>query len=167
VKLESGEQGYVTDIGWRTTRIRLLPNNIVIIPNNKLAQARILNYSLPDKSMALLIPVSVSYGADTDLVQRILIEEATQAVGQVPGLLASPEPFVRFIPGFGQFSLDWTLICHVREFVDQYLVQHELRLRFLKRFRTEGVEIPYPTRTVYLHGDDPEPTDVSAGREGA
>jgi len=154
VKLESGEEGSVTDIGWRTTRIRLPPNNVVIIPNNKLAQARIINYSLPDKSMALLIPISVSYTADLDQVQRLLIEEATTAMGHVPGLLAKPEPFVRFIPGFGQSSLDLTLIVHVREFADQVLVQHELRLRILKRFRTNGVEIPFPSRTVYVH-DEP------------
>ncbi|MFZ5863727.1 MAG: mechanosensitive ion channel family protein [Nitrospirota bacterium] len=167
IKLESGEEGSVSDIGWRTTRIRLLPNNVVIIPNNKLAQARILNYSLPDKSMALLIPISVSYDSDTALVQRILVEEATHAAGQVPGLLANPAPFVRFIPGFGQSSLDWTLICQVREFVDQYLVQHELRLRILKRFRAEGIEIPYPSRTVYVHGEEQGPITGSAAREGA
>jgi small-conductance mechanosensitive channel len=154
IRLESGEEGYITDIGWRTTRIRLLPNNVVIIPNNKLAQARITNYDLPDKSMAVLIPISVAYGADLDRVQRILVEEATRGAREIPGLLAQPEPFVRFIPGFGQSSLDLTLICHVREFVDQYLAQHELRLRILTRFRAEGVEIPYPSRTVYVHGDD-------------
>jgi len=151
VKLESGEEGSVTDIGWRTTRIRLPPNNVVIIPNNKLAQARILNYSLPDKCMALLIPISVSYTADLDQVQRLLIEEATAAIGQTLGLLAAPAPIVRFIPGFGQSSLDLTLIVHVREFADQVLVQHELRLRILKRFRADGVEIPFPSQTVYVH----------------
>jgi small-conductance mechanosensitive channel len=167
IRLESGEEGYVTDIGWRTTRIRLLPNNLVIIPNNKLAQARIVNYYLPEKKLALLIPIGVSYDSDLDLVQRLLIEEATGGIGTIPGLLGEPAPFVRFIPGFGQSSLDLTLICHVNEFVDQFLVQHELRLRILKRFRSEGVQIPYPSRTVYVHGDGPGPVTSLAGREGA
>jgi small-conductance mechanosensitive channel len=167
IRLESGEEGTVSDIGWRTTRIRLLPNNVVIIPNNKLAQARILNYSLPDKAMALLIPISVSYDADLNLVQRLLVEEATRGVGQIPGLLAQPAPFVRFIPGFGQSSLDLTLICQVGEFVDQYLVQHELRLRILNRFRTEGVTIPYPSRTIYVHRDGPAAIAEAARTPGA
>jgi len=64
--------------------------------------------------------------------------------------LGDPEPFVRFIPGFGESSLDFTLICQVQEFVDQYLAQHELRKRIFKRFREEGIEIPFPHRTVYL-----------------
>lgn len=150
IRLESGEEGYVADIGWRTTRIRLLPNNLVIIPNSKLAQARIINFDLPEKRMAILIPVSVGYGEDLEQVEKILVEEATRGAGEIPGLLAEPAPFVRFIPGFGPSSLDLTLICHVAQFVDQYLVQHELRHRILKRFRAEGVEIPYPVRTVHL-----------------
>jgi small-conductance mechanosensitive channel len=150
VKLESGQEGYVDDITWRTTRIRMPTNNMVVIPNDKLAQSVVTNYYLPEKRMSLLIPVGVSYSEDPDRIERILVEEAKMAVGEIPGLLGEPEPFVRFIPGFGDSSLDFTLICQVKEFVDQYLAQHELRKRIFRRFRTEGVEIPFPQRTVYL-----------------
>lgn len=150
VKLESGQEGYVVDIGWRTTRIRMLPNNMVIIPNNKITQSILTNYYLPDPTMALLIPISASYDVDPDHVERVLVEEATKAIGQIPGLLAEPAPFVRFIPGFGSSSLDFTLICQVREFTDQYLVQHDLRRRIFTRFKAEGIEIPYPQRTVHV-----------------
>ncbi len=153
IKLESGEQGYVKDITWRTTRIRMLGNNEVIIPNSKLSQSIVTNYYLPEKWMSLLINVGVSYSCDPDHVERVLTEEAMSAIGEVPGLVGAPEaddPFVRFIPGFGESSLDFTLICKVKEFVDQYLVQHELRKRIFKRFRKEGIEIPYPHRTVYV-----------------
>ncbi|HLB54691.1 MAG TPA: hypothetical protein VJK71_06255, partial [Gemmatimonadales bacterium] len=85
-----------------------------------------------------------------DRVEQVLVEEATEAACEVPGLLAEPTPFVRFIPGFGESSLDFTLICRVASFVDQYLVQHELRKRILRRFRAEGIEIPFPVRTVEL-----------------
>lgn len=150
VKLEGGEEGYVEDIGWRTTRIRKLQNNMVIIPNSKLVESIITNFYLPEKEMALLIEIGVSYDSDPDHVERVLIEEAKEAAKYVPGLLAEPEPFVRFIPGFQDFSLNFTLICRVREFVDQYLAQHEIRKRLFKRFKREGIEIPFPIRTVYL-----------------
>ena len=150
IRLESGEEGYVEDITWRTTRIRMLPNNMVLIPNSKLAQSIITNYYLPIKRMSLLIRVGVSYDADPEHVERVLIDVAKSAVGEIPGLVGEPEPFVRFIPGFGDSSLDFTLICQVKEFVDQYLVQHELRKRIFKRFKEEGIEIPFPHRTVYL-----------------
>jgi small-conductance mechanosensitive channel len=150
VKLESGQEGYVVDIGWRTTRIRMLPNNMVILPNSKLTQSVVTNYYLPEQKMAVLIPVSVSYAADPEQIERVLLEEAQQATGEIPGLLSDPAPMVRFIPGFGPSSLDFTLICHVREYTDQYLVQHDLRKRILKRFKKEGLEMPYPQQTIHV-----------------
>lgn len=150
IRLETGQEGYVDDITWRTTRVRMLPNNMVVIPNGKLAQSVVTNYYLPEKRMSVLIQIGVSYSSDPEKIERILVEEARKAVGEVPGLLGDPEPFVRFIPGFGESSLDFTLICQVREFADQYLAQHELRKRIFKRFTEEGIEIPFPHRTVYL-----------------
>jgi small-conductance mechanosensitive channel len=150
VKLESGQEGYISDIGWRTTRVRMLPNNIVIIPNAKLAQSVVTNYYLPEQRMSLLIPIGVSYDSDPEMVEKILVEEALKGARDIPGLLAEPAPFVRFIPGFGDFSLDFTLICQVKEFVDQYLAQHELRKRIFNRFKQEGIEIPFPIRTIYM-----------------
>lgn len=158
VRLENGVEGFVEDIGWRSTHIRMLPNNLVVVPNAKLAQSIITNYHLPEPRMSLLIPVSVSYAADPDHVEQVLVEEATKAAAEVPGLLAEPAPFVRFIPGFGDFSLDFTLICSVASFVDQYAVQHELRKRILRRFRAERIEIPFPIRTVELRQIDGEET---------
>ncbi|HLA48153.1 MAG: hypothetical protein A2W77_01605 [Nitrospinae bacterium RIFCSPLOWO2_12_39_16] len=156
IRLETGQEGYVEDITWRTTRVKMLPNNIVVIPNSKLAQSIVTNYYLPEKRMSLSIPIGVSYSSDPEKVEKILVEEAKKAVGEIPGLIKDPEPFVRFIPGFGESSLDFTLICQVREFVDQYLVQHELRKRIFKRFKKEGIEIPFPQRTVHLKGEKEE-----------
>lgn len=150
IRLETGQEGYVEDITWRTTRVRMLPNNMVVIPNSKLSQSIITNYYLPERRMSLLLSIGVSYAEDPEKIEAILVEEAKLAVGHVEGLLGDPEPFVRFIPGFGQSSLDFTLICQVNEFTDQYLAQHELRKRIFKRFREEGIEIPFPQRTVYL-----------------
>lgn len=143
IRLESGQEGYVDHIGWRSTHIRALQNNIVVVPNSKLAQTIVINFHLPERRTALLIPIGVSYDSDPQAVEAIVTDEAKKAVGKIEGLLGDPEPFVRLIPGFGEFALDFTLICQVREFVDQYLVQHELRKRILKRFAQEGIQIPY------------------------
>ncbi|MBP1749984.1 MAG: integral rane protein [Deltaproteobacteria bacterium] len=153
VKLESGQEGYIEDITWRTTRVRTLPNNMVVVPNSELAKSIVTNYYLPEKRLSLLIPVSVSYSCDPAMVEQVLIDEARRSVGEIPGLLGDPEPFVRFMPGFGESSLDFTLICQIDEFVDQYLVQHELRKRIFERFRNEVIEIPFPQRTVYIRVD--------------
>ena len=154
IRLESGQEGTVKDITWRTTRIELLSNNTVIIPNSKLAQSVVTNYHLPEKSLTLRLPVSVSYRTDPQRVEEVLVEVARKAAGEVPGLLVEPEPEVRFSPGFGESSLDFTLNCQVAEFSDQYLVQHELRKRIFQRFKEEGIEIPFPQRTVHLRPSD-------------
>jgi len=150
VKLESGQEGKVEDITWRTTRIQMAPNNMVVIPNKKLSESVVVNYSLPGQVMALAIKIGVSYSSDPDHIERVLSGEAAKAIGQVPGLLPTPEPFVRFIPGFGENSIDFTLICQVAEFADQFLVQHELRKRIFRRFKDEGIEIPLPQRTISI-----------------
>lgn len=150
IKLSTGEEGYVTDISWRSTTLRALANNLIVVPNAKLAQAIVTNYNLPERRMSLLIPIGVSYDSDPEIIEKILIEEAIRGAGEISGLLAEPAPFVRFIPGFGDSSLDFTLICQVSEFVDQYLAQHELRKRIFRRFRKEGIEIPFPIRTLHI-----------------
>ena len=153
IRLETGQEGYVADISWRTTRIRMVPNNMVIVPNSKLAQSVVTNYYLPERRMQIAIPVSVNYDSDPDVVERILIEEAKRAAGAVPGLLADPAPSVRLVPGFGVSSLDYTLVVHIAEVTEQNPVLNELHKRILKRFRLERIEIPYPTRTVYVKED--------------
>ena len=150
IKLETGDEGYVTDISWRSTALRALSNNLIVVPNSKLAQVIVTNYHLPETRMTTRISVGVSYDCDPDDIERILLEEAAAGVPEIQGLLAEPEPVVRFSPGFGESSIDFTLICHVAEFVDQFLVQHELRKRIFRRFRKDGIEIPFPIRTVHL-----------------
>lgn len=160
VKIADSIEGFVVDVGWRSTRVRMLQNNVVIVPNKKVAESTIINYDLPESRMSLLIRVSVAYASDPDRVETALVDEALRAAGEVPGLLADPPPFVRFIPGFGESSLDFTLICQVATFVDQYLAQHELRKRILRRLRADGIEIPFPVRTVELRS-------AAAGGDGA
>ncbi len=150
IKIETGQEGFVEDITWRTTRIRMLSNNIVVIPNNRLAQSIAVNYFLPEKRIVIQMPVSVSYFSDPEIIEKILLEEVRKAAMTTEGLLQEPEPSVRFSPGFGESSLDFTVVFNVREITDQYAVQHELRKRIFNRFKEEGIEIPYPHRTVYL-----------------
>jgi small-conductance mechanosensitive channel len=143
-------EGYVVDVGWRSTRIRMLQNNVVIVPNSKVAQSVITNYDLGETRVTLSIAVGVSYDADPDHVERVLVDEATRAVGEVDGLLGEPPPAARLLPGFGAYSLDFTLVCWIARFPQQFVIQHELRKRLLRRLRAEGIEMPFPMRTVEL-----------------
>ena len=137
-------EGHVLDVGWRSTRIRMMQNNVVVVPNKRVAESVITNFDLDETRTGISIRVAVGYDADPDQVERALVEEARAAVGQVPGLLGDPPPVARLIPGFGEYSLEFTLTCQTRRIVDQFLVQHELRKRILKRLRAEGIAIPMP-----------------------
>jgi small-conductance mechanosensitive channel len=155
-------EGYVVDVGWRSTRVRMLQNNVVIVPNKRVAESIIVNYDMPERRMGLLIKVSVGYASDPNRIERILLEEARAAARDVKGLLAEPAPLALLLPGFGAYSLDFTLICQVASFVDQFEVQHELRKRILRRFRAEGIEIPYPIQTVETRGGAGDPRKDSS-----
>ena len=152
IKLNTGEEGYVTDIGWRCTTMRALAYNLVIVPNAKLAQAIVTNYSLPEKRVATNIVVTVGYECDPDAVEAMLLEVLNQAVAEVPGMLAEPAPSVGFDPGFGDNGFGYTLGFQVAEFADQARVRNEVRRRVIRRLRVENIGIPYPARTVFLRG---------------
>src|SRR5882724_6339746 len=154
VKLADTVEGHVEDIGWRSTRVRMLQNVVVTIPNKRVAESIITNYDMLEPRLALLIRVGVDYGADPDLVERLLVEEASRAVGEVSGLLAEPAPTARLIPGFGDLSLDFTLACQVSSFTDQFVVQHELRKRILRRLAAEGAQIPVRASELRRAGGD-------------
>jgi small-conductance mechanosensitive channel len=151
IKLDGGQEGYVTDISWRSTSIRSLANNLIVVPNSKLAQAIVTNYNLPERRMGVGVQVNVSLDSDPEHVERVLLEVGLKAAQEIPGLLADPAPSVAFDPGVGDFSLGFSLNYQVSEFVNQFGVRNELRKRIFLRFRGEGIQIPFPTRTVYLN----------------
>ncbi len=147
LKLDSGEDGYVTDINWRTTKIRMLPNNVVLVPNEKLAKATVTNYYLPDKEMAVLVNLGVHYNSDLKRVEKVTCEVAGEVMREVTGGVPGFEPFIRY-GSFGDFSIGFTVILRAREFVDQYLIKHEFIKRLHERYAREGIVIPYPIRAI-------------------
>lgn len=147
IKLESGEEGYVSEIGWRNTRIRMLPGVVVVVPNNKIISTTIHNYYLPDKEMAALAEVGVAYQSDLEKVERVTIEVAREVQKKVQGAVPNFEPFIRYHT-FSDSSINFTVILRVKEFTDQYLVKHELIKALHTRYQKEGIVIPYPIRTL-------------------
>lgn len=149
IKLDSGEEGYVTDIGWRSTTLRSPANHLIIIPNAKLAQSIITNYNMPDPPVNIVVPVGVSYESDPRRVKQILYEEAKSIIDDVPGFVKDFDPIVRF-QSFGDFALNFVVIFRVENYDTQFAVWDEIHQRLFARLQREGIEIPFPIRTVYL-----------------
>jgi small-conductance mechanosensitive channel len=150
IKLDDGNQGYVTDITWRNTTIKEISNNVIIVPNSKLASAIFTNYHLPAKEITLTMDVGVSYDSDLELVEKVTIEVAKEVMQEIAPELSKNEPYMRFHT-FNDFSIDFTLYMRVSEFFDQRIGKHLFVKKLHKRYQLEGIQIPFPIRDVYLH----------------
>ncbi|MCA9674370.1 MAG: mechanosensitive ion channel family protein [Kofleriaceae bacterium] len=149
VKLETGQEGHVEDIGWRSTRIKLLANNLVILPNSRLAQSLVINYDLPSQDQGMIIQCGVHYASDLELVERVTIEVGREVLGSVTGGVADFTPLVRFHT-FNSSSIDFSVILRVKTYVDNYLLKHEFIKRLQKRYAAENISIPFPITAVNL-----------------
>ncbi|GAA1270238.1 MULTISPECIES: mechanosensitive ion channel family protein [Streptomyces] len=149
IRLSSAEEGYVVDINWRNTVVRQLSNNLVIIPNAKLASTNMTNYSRPEQQMTLLVQVGVGYDSDLEHVERVTAEVVESVMVDITGAVPEHEPAIRFHT-FGDSRISFTVILGVGEFSDQYRIKHEFIKRLHARYRDEGIRIPAPTRTVAL-----------------
>ena len=147
IKLDSGEEGYVEKIGWRTTWVRMLPNNVVVIPNKVLVSSKILNYYYPETEIAVLVQVGVHYESDLKHVEKVTCEVAKDVMKTVQGGVSEFDPFIRYHT-FADFSINFTVILRAKEFVDNYLIKHEFIKRLHERYAKEGINIPYPIRAI-------------------
>lgn len=148
IKVEGGVAGFVEDIGWRSTRVRTLPNTLVIIPNSKLAESIITNYSLPVLEMSVVLQCGVDYGSDLEKVERITIDVAEHVQKTVPGAKKDFEPFIRYHT-FDESNINFSIILRVEEPAVQYIVKHEFIKALKKRYDEEGIEISWPIVKVH------------------
>lgn len=147
VRLSSGEEGRVTDITWRFTTIVPAGNaNMVVIPNQKIASSNITNFSMPHRDIVIKIPVGVAYDSDLEQVERITVEVAEKILEKIDKAV-QVKPTVRFTD-FGDSSINFNVLMHSSRFDHQFLLKHEFIKALTKRYREEGIEIPYPVRTV-------------------
>jgi len=149
VTLENGISGYIEDIGWRSTKIRTLPNTLVIIPNTKLADSIVTDESKPQKEMSVVVQCGVDYGSDLEKVEKITIKVAEKIQKTVPGAVRDFKPFIRYHT-FGDSNINFSVILRVQEPVARYLAVHEFIKALKKQFDKEGIEISWPVRKVYL-----------------
>lgn len=158
IKLDSGEEGFVEDIGWRNTRIHLWANNTVIVPNSKLIQSTITNYELPQQQLSVYIPCGVGYNSNLDYVEQVTIDVGKQVLRDIPGAITDFEPVVRF-KEFGDSNINFLTVLRAKDVASQYLIHHEFIKRLHRRYREEGIEISYPVRVLEMRTTDTQPSE--------
>jgi len=145
IQLAGGETGDVMEIGLRCTRIRTFENNILVVPNTELVNTKVINQCFPDSVMRGKAKVGVAYGADIDKVKAIMLDIANSH----PQIVKTPPPIVLFTE-FADSSLTVQMFYWVKNCMEVGIVQDEINCKIKKRFEEEGIEIPFPIRTVYL-----------------
>jgi small-conductance mechanosensitive channel len=140
IRVDPSYEGYVDSIGWRSTQLRTLSNNLVVIPNATLSKAVITNYSLPNPTISASVRIDVPLDADLDRVEDALADEARRAV-DIPQVATDPAPSTALSPGFVDGVAAFSIYVQVKSFGDVGTVQHALRKRVAARFKKDGLAL--------------------------
>lgn len=151
VRLDSGQEGYLTRLGWRSSHIRILPEGAVVVPNSRLAQSVLTNFTLPDGDSAIAIDITVAATSDLDRVEAVTLEVAREVLraassassnlGTSPNdasIAADEEPSVRF-QGFTAATVRLTV--GLRTSRDAAAIRHEFIKRLSTRYQREGITL--------------------------
>ncbi len=147
VELDSGQMGYVTNITWRNTSMKERTNNLITIPNSKLSNAITKNYDVLDTSYSVKITAGVAYDSDLEKVERVTLDVARNVIDDLDTAKKDYEPVVRF-QEFADSSINFTVYMRAVKYGDHHSIKHEFIKRLHKRFDEEGIEIPFPIRTL-------------------
>ncbi|MFQ5996770.1 MAG: mechanosensitive ion channel family protein [Dehalococcoidales bacterium] len=153
VELDNGIRGYVTDVGWRSTRIRTSFNNLVIIPNSRLADSVITNYHGPSMELAVIVNAGVSYSSNLAHVESIALEVAREVIQDLDEAVKTFEPWFGY-EEFGESNINFWVWLQATDRIASFRVKSELIKRLHARFDQEGITINYPVRTTYLQWAD-------------
>jgi small-conductance mechanosensitive channel len=147
IELESGEQGFVERIGWRSTWIKMLPNNVVIMPNSTLSQSKIINYFYPEKELSVPVEVGVHYDSDLGKVEEITLDVARHILKTHKWGVPEYDTFVVFHT-FDSSSINFTVMLRTREYFNRFFIKSAFIKALHARFKEEGIVIPYPIRAI-------------------
>jgi small-conductance mechanosensitive channel len=145
IQLAGGQIGDVADIGLRSTKIKTLDNQLLIIPNSDLCNNMLINQAFPDARAKGRINIGVAYGSDVERVKELLVTTALDC----EAVLRAPAPEAYFA-SFGDSALNMSLFFWVEEYSQLFSVTDRINTNILRRFNESGIEIPFPIRTVIL-----------------
>ena len=150
IKLDSGETGEIIDVGLRSTRIKSFEEgNEIIIPNSILMNSKIINYGRPEVYLKKIIKIGVAYGSDIRKVKNILLN----CISKMRNILKNPSPQVYFLE-MADFSLNFEVIFWINNYQERLKVQDEFISSAYRELQTQGIQIPFPTYTIYINKKD-------------
>ncbi len=151
VLMENGDYCRVEQIGMRSTKLyNTFDHDMIILPNSKIANEKVINLTEPDNKMKVKITVGVAYDTDIQQAKSIMLDVATNHPDVI--VEENKAPFARLVD-FGDSALGLKLYTWVNHLDDQWRVGAEMRESILEKFNTAGIEIPFPQRVVHMERD--------------
>jgi len=152
-RIEVGDvSGDVIDIRIRSTTILTNDNISIIVPNSEFISSKVINWSYEDRNVRLNFPVNVAYKEDPDRIKKLLLE----IVDKNEGVLKEPKPDVLF-EEFGDNSIQFNLRIWTMKYINRPgVLKSQLYYEIFRRFREEGIEIPFPQRVLYIKNKESE-----------
>jgi small-conductance mechanosensitive channel/CRP-like cAMP-binding protein len=147
----SDQVGAVIQTSWRSTTIRTLDGDFVIIPNGSISKEEIVNYSAPNPRHAQYVQVGTRYELPPNLVKETIAEAALQTAG----VLAEPKPQV-WLTEYGDFAINYKMKYWIDDFPRHPHIGDQIMTRIWYLFRRQGIGIPFPIRDVNLFTVSPE-----------
>lgn len=142
-------EGTVSHIAIRATTITDLDNREVLLPNRAIVTENVINWTLRDSIMRIIVPIGVAYGSNIEQTQALLLEIAKSN----EEILASPAPRVYFM-NHGDSSLDFEVRVYISNPHKRFRIRHELNIAINAALTEAGIKIPFPQRDVHLYQDD-------------
>lgn len=149
IALDSGQEGFVEDIGWRTTKLRNWQGNLIILPNAKMSDTIITDYEKPDKAMLFSVECGVSYDSDLSKVEKAALAAAEETLQSFPAGDKDFTPVFRF-EKFDDSNINFAVILKSVDRIAHFTLKSEFIKILHKRFGEQGIDIQYPVRKIVL-----------------
>jgi small-conductance mechanosensitive channel len=148
VRISADEEGTVTDIGWRTTRLLTTTNSVIVIPNKNLTNSNLVNLAMPAPAVVVHVPVMLGMEADIEAAEKI----ALAAAAATEGVLPNPPPIFLADPGMQPTHLQYRLAFHVPQQLGSGITRTKVLSRLLAEFRKAGIPLPEAGRLLTTRG---------------
>ena len=153
IELQGGPSGYVVEVGWRSTKIRSMFNNLVIIPNSQMANSIVTNYYSPEPAMNVLVYCGVSYDSDLNVVESVVREAAQELVDASEHAVKDSEPWFGF-EEFGDSNISFWVFIQATDRLGSFYLTSDLVKVVHSRLTAEGIEINYPVRKLVFPSEE-------------
>jgi potassium efflux system protein len=137
--------GVVSRIRIRATTITDWDRKELVIPNKEFITGKVINWTLSDSTLRIIIPVGIAYQSDTELAEQLLYKVARAH----ENVLSDPPPRVYFM-GFGDSALQFELRVFVASVDLSMSTRHDLNKAIDHEFRQAGIEIALPQRDIHV-----------------